>query len=267
MSAKMYAILTIVVVGLGAFFIGWLLMSSRWKKKFFEADRKKSILENKTTKQAALIDKSKEALKETKQHLLMAQTELNTVEKEMSNLRRKNSSLKNKSLNSSYSDHEYNRLLDELKLEKKKNATLKADVKRAVDSNRIVSINSKKGMGTNNNLKSSQQQVVSTSTTTKQTPSKKNTLDASSPLFPILQRISIFSNLEQEDDLSLINGIDETLARQLNEVGIINFKQIAMLTQNDLNTISLEMQKEKSQAMNDSWVAQARTLYHKKYSS
>jgi len=57
------------------------------------------------------------------------------------------------------------------------------------------------------------------------------------------------------------------LAVRLNEVGFINFKQIAMLTQKDLNTISLEMQMSKDQAMNDNWVAQARNLYHKKYSS
>jgi len=36
MNAKMYAILTIIVIGLVSFLIGKLLTSTRWKKKFFE---------------------------------------------------------------------------------------------------------------------------------------------------------------------------------------------------------------------------------------
>lgn len=261
MSAKIYAILTILVIGLGAFLIGWLLTSTKWKRRFFEAERKKKILENKSGKQADLLDKSKAALKETKKELLTTQTELETLEKETALLRRKNKSLKGKSINASFSDQEYNKLLNELNLEKKKNITLKEDLKRTVNSNKIDT--SFKEVRSTNNSRSDQQRIVSP-TTIRNTALP--TLDEGSPLYPIIQRISIFSNLSQKDDLTLIDGIDERLAIQLNEAGIINFKQIAMLTQNDLNTISLEMQMEKSQAMNDNWVAQARTLYYKKYS-
>jgi len=266
MSAKIYAILTIVIVGLISFLIGWLLMSTKWKKKFFEADRIKKIFENKTKKQEQLLSRSKEELKVAKQRLLHAQADTVKLEKEIKGLHKKNISLKNQSLNYSHTDDTYNKLLNDLNLEKKKNATLKADFKRTVVNNQ-VSKTIPTTIGTNNNLNSNQKQFVPVNEKLPNEPLKRQTVAEGSPLFPIIQRVSIFSNLEQKDDLALMEGIDSALAARLNTVGFINFKQIAMLTEKDLNTISLEMKMKKGQAMNDNWVAQARTLYHKKYSS
>jgi len=57
-----------------------------------------------------------------KQRLDQSQSGLEKLEKEVSLLHQRNTSLKNKSTNSSYSDEAYNRLLNDLNAEKKKNA-------------------------------------------------------------------------------------------------------------------------------------------------
>jgi len=271
MSAKIYAILTIVVVGLVSFLIGWLLMSSKWKKKFFESDRLRKILENKNAKQADLLVKYKAELKETKQDLFQVQADIGNVEKELNRVRKNNSALKDKSSGFSFSDIEYNKLLNELNLEKRKNATLKADVKRTIAYNRNPTNTVTKHITTkdnlnNHSLNNNTGQVHSVTSTLLKEPLMRNSVAEDSLLFPILQRVSIFSNPGHKDDLTLIDGIDETLAAKLVEVGFYNFKQIAMLTENDLNTISAEMKMDKEQAMKDNWVAQARSLYHKIYS-
>jgi len=96
MNAKMYAILTIIVIGLVSFLIGKLLTSTRWKKKFFDSNLQKKILENKTKKQKGLLTRSKEELKIAKQRLDQSQSGLEKLEKEVSLLHQRNTSLKNK---------------------------------------------------------------------------------------------------------------------------------------------------------------------------
>lgn len=257
MSAKIYAILTVLIIGGVSFLIGWLLTSTRWKKKFFQEERLKKLLEGKVEKQASQLLKIEEDSKGNKKRFFQKENELRALEKEVLSLRRNTVVLQEKTITSSTdSDVKYNSLLNELNLEKKKNASLKADMKRAVGAKKTT---------------------VATFTTTAKEPAVKAGFSTTKPvldtniffplLTPIIHRVSIFSNSEQKDNLTLIDGIDEALAIALNKAGLINFKQLAMLTEEDLKMIEQVLELEQGQSMKKDWVGQARNLYHKKYSS
>lgn len=62
-----------------------------------------------------------------------------------------------------------------------------------------------------------------------------------------------------EDKLTLINGIGPTLERKLNKLGITTFKQIAELTEADIERVN-QVLDFKGRIEREEWVTQAKTL-------
>lgn len=68
-----------------------------------------------------------------------------------------------------------------------------------------------------------------------------------------------FKSPGYRDDLTLIDGIGATLQSKLNSLGITSFKQIAELTEQDIEKIN-EQLAFKGRIEREGWVAQARKL-------
>lgn len=68
-----------------------------------------------------------------------------------------------------------------------------------------------------------------------------------------------FKSPGYRDDLTLIDGIGATLQAKLNKLGITSFKQIAELTEQDIERIN-EQLAFKGRIEREGWVAQARKL-------
>ena len=62
------------------------------------------------------------------------------------------------------------------------------------------------------------------------------------------------------DDLTRIKGIGPGLARQLNDLGIRNFSQIAALSEAELAAIDEKLTSIKGRCFRDDWIGQAKAL-------
>jgi len=249
MSPQLFAILTIVIIGGVAFLIGWLLTSTKWKKKYYEQERLRKVLEHKTTKQEDLLKKARIREREMKEKLTVEKAAEKDRKLIVGKLQKINTDLRMKIATSTNGTSvTYNRLMNELNEEKKKTIELQKNLENLnEESEKNTVLLSHKVL-----LKDAEFKELMQSTQNQR-------------LLPILERVAIFSNPSQKDNLSAINGISEVLAISLNMAGFVNYKQIAMLTEKDLCVISEVMGMKSNQAMEDSWVAQARSLYHKKY--
>lgn len=248
MSPQLFSILTIVIIGSVAFLIGWLLTSTKWKKSYYEQERVRKILENKTAKQEEMLKKAKHREREMKNKLATEKSTEKERKRIVEKLQKINTDLRMKMATSSTNTTvTYDEFLNGRNAAKKKAIEVKENLPQ-LDTDRINEI-------TTTDKKVSQASLSTTLTSFVQ----------DSRVLPILERVSIFSNPEHKDDLSEIDGISDLLATGLNKIGFVNFKQVAMLTEKDLCVISEIMGMESSRAMEDNWVAQARILYHKKY--
>ena len=248
MSPQLFSILTIVIIGSVAFLMGWLLTSTKWKKNYYKQERVRKILENKTAKQEDMLKKARHRERAMKEKLVAEKLHEKERKLLVEKLQKINTDLRMKmTAASSNATVTYNHFLNGRNEEKKKAIELEENLQQ-LDTDRTTEM----------------------TTIVKKVPQESLSRSLSSfiqdrRLLPILERIAIFSNPEHEDDLSVINGISDSLATRLQKVGFVNYKQIAMLTEKDLCVISEVMGMESSRAMEDSWVAQARLLYHKKY--
>ena len=248
MSPQLFSILTIVIIGSVSFLIGWLLTSTRWKKNYYEQERVRKILENKTAKQEEMLKKARHRERVMKEKLALEKSTGKEQKRVVEKLQKINTDLRSKmTATSNETTLTYNQFLNGRSEGKKK----------AIESEKNLEQLDRDG-------------TKEIATTVKKVSQESLAANLSSfvqdkRLLPILERVSIFSNPKHEDDLSAINGISVSLATRLHKAGFVNFKQVAMLTEKDLCIISEVMEIESSRAMEDSWVAQARLLYHKKY--
>ncbi len=65
---------------------------------------------------------------------------------------------------------------------------------------------------------------------------------------------------DRADDLTRIKGIGPGLARQLDELGIRNFAQIAALSEKELAAIDEKLSSMKGRCFRDDWIGQAKKL-------
>jgi len=138
-----------------------------------------------------------------------------------------------------------------------------------------------------NKNKASEPQLVkstpSPSTATTTTPSiskakpseikKENTTDKSvlEPSHDIITRIKNKANsidfsrigsgdAKAKDDLKKVKGIGEFVEKKLNALGIYNFKQLANLTEDDMDKVNDAIEFFPGRIKRDNWVAQAKNL-------
>lgn len=251
MDPRLLAILTVFVIGVISFLIGWLLTSTKWKKKYFDEVQLRKQIEAKSKKQKTSLEQSKKLQQESRNRVQLINADIRLLEKEIKQLKKDKELLRNKLYNkpSSIYDTPKNKnvsttVFTPVKVEK-------SDQKQSIDA--AIKGPNKRTEGLIKELK-----------TKEGVPFAINSI-FTNKLDPIINRVSIFSSSDQKDDLQEIKGINKKIAKQLKEAGFFNFKQIAMLTAQDLDDISDFLGLPEGQAMNDAWVAQAKILFHTKY--
>jgi|GEM_PF-4274824 len=69
----------------------------------------------------------------------------------------------------------------------------------------------------------------------------------------------------EKDDLTMIHGIGPYIQKKLYEMGISLYKQIAQLTEEDIEEIGKSINYFPSRIIRDNWKESARNLHEKKY--
>jgi predicted flap endonuclease-1-like 5' DNA nuclease len=67
------------------------------------------------------------------------------------------------------------------------------------------------------------------------------------------------------DDLRAVRGIGPSMERKLHKLGIISFRQLAMLDGAELERVRAELTDFRSRIEREDWVGQARALHREKY--
>ena len=70
---------------------------------------------------------------------------------------------------------------------------------------------------------------------------------------------------EEKDDLKMINGIGPALEGKLNAAGFCAYRQIANLTDADVNRLEAEVIHLRGRIHRDDWIGQAKALHVRKY--
>ena len=67
------------------------------------------------------------------------------------------------------------------------------------------------------------------------------------------------------DDLRAVRGIGPSMERKLHELGIVSYRQLAMLDGAELERVRAELTDFRGRIEREDWVGQARALYREKY--
>ena len=251
MSSKLFAILTVLVIGIVSFLIGKFLTNSKWKRKYVESDSQNKLLEKrKIFAEAALKDekvKEEESRKKIKDLLSTKRSNDQTIK----DLEKK---IKHKSKTVGHTDESYNKVLNALNAEKKKVISLEAQLAKKA----AVPTTSKKRTSMST-FKSFDNEQIGTN---KVIGTKAKYMGS---LAAILERMSVFNNVEEQDDLTKVDGITSIISDKLKKEGIQNYKQIAMLKNNDFPIIAKVVGIPPDEINKYNWIGIARDLYHKKY--
>jgi len=243
MDPKFAAILTIAVVGIISFLIGWLLTDSKWKKKFNETNDKNRLLFSENGHLNDELKKAQNAEKNSTQTLRTLRDRVNEAESSKDRLTTQKALLENKYkvLEQKSRPEEVDRLLEELGKEKRKRVELQAEL----NDLKIASEKATTNLSTNGQSEDDQ-------------PSIKYRLTN------IFQRIGL-KDTNNPDNLTDINGIGPEISKKLNGLGIYNFLQISRLTVKDLATIDEALESFPGRGVRDNWIGQATQLYRNKY--
>ncbi len=264
MDPRVYAILTILVIGIISFLIGWLLTSSKWRNKYEEENQAKLNLERHNKRLEKSLDQSKKMQEEGRSRLQLINADVRLLEKEVKQLKK---------------DKKY--LSDKLGVDKEKDGKVfpvtknKSSLQSLFDKEQVKSVTAyTKVIDLDKEVKDpavkepkEENNFILDETINTSTKERTNHLGDTHPLAHIVRRTIIFSNKEHRDDLHEIKGITKKVAKELKEIGFVCFKQIAILTAKDLEDISVALGFDKDKAMDDAWVAQANKLYNAKYES
>ena len=77
--------------------------------------------------------------------------------------------------------------------------------------------------------------------------------------------LGVTAQAVERDDLKLINGIGPVLEGKLNAAGIRSYRQLATLTDADIDRLESDVIHFSGRIRREDWVDQARTLHGKKY--
>ena len=243
MDPKFAAILTIAVVGLISFLIGWLLTDSKWKKKYGQRENQNKLLTSENNHLKEELKDAKEVEKNSNQTLRSLKDRVNEVESSNDRLTTQKVLLENKYkvLQQKSSPEEVDRLLEELGNEKRKRVELQAEL---------------------NDIKSAP--TITDTTLSDNGQAEDNQPGLKYRLTNIFQRIGL-KDTNNPDDLTDINGIGPEISKKLNDLGIYNFRQISRLTVKDLETIDEALEAFPGRGIRDNWIGQATQLFRNKY--
>lgn len=241
MNPQILAILTIFIIGIIAFLIGYFANQMKLKNQLEKtyaqnkalAQRNQRLIEQSNTyKQegevaAKLINEANIENQQLQEDNEQLKIERSNLEKECRRLQEQTNPKK------------MERLLDALGKEKQERVLLLAEL------NELKSLH----MG---------------SKAVKEVNEKKVSLKYR--LTNIFQRIGLRST-NGEDDLLKIEGLPASLSSKLNKIGIFNYKQLGLLEDKDIPTIAEAIGVEPEKINQNNWINQARQLYKVKYSS
>jgi len=259
MDPRVYAILTVLVIGIISFLIGWLLTSSKWRRKYEEENQHRLNLERHNKRLEKSLEQSKKIQDESRTRLQLINTDVRLLEKEVKQLKRDNKRLNDKL----YSDKDSTTLSVTKNTSPLQSLFDTEQVKSVTTYTKVVDLDKDSPDPAIKGPKDGHMFILDEQI--EEVKERTSPINKTHPLTPIVRRISIFANKKHRDDLHAIKGISKKLAKQMEEIGFISYKQIAMLTAKDLEDISVAFGYDKDKAMNDAWVAQANKLYHAKY--
>lgn len=107
----------------------------------------------------------------------------------------------------------------------------------------------------------SQRQELETQKQARANEDKTQNSNARAPILPVARK----PVNEQNDDLTLIQGINQKLAGKLQALGIITYRQIAEFTRDDIRSIQKVIGNDINLPF-DEWAQTARSLFQEKYS-
>lgn len=246
MDPKLLSILTVFIIGLVSFLIGYFLTSSGEKSEL-----KKLQEENEVIKKEQLS--IKEGFEIRKNKISKLSSDLDNTSREVNNLKQVNAKLsdENRRLNSiSHSpsgklykqeyESMYEQYIDEMEkrkeLEKEKFTLLKEKGNNATENSSSQTAINRKA-----------ENIVA------------KVSDVNSRLSSIFSRVG-FGNALHRDDLTKITGIGPDIQSKLNKIGVYNYKQLANLAPADLDTIDEAIQHFPGSALRDDWIGQAKNL-------
>jgi len=248
----MWAILTILIVGIVSFLIGLLLTNSKWKTKYEQSEKDNILLKTQITNLNNRVAKLEKAEKNAIGLYESARAEKDEIEDDRDRLKSNNIIVNRKLKESEASNNkqEIERLSQELTKAKKYRLELEADRNEW---------KSKALAGTNNAAVDTTNDTMTIQDTVTKPPQS-----LTYRMTTIFNRIGL-RDPHNEDDLTKINGVGQEIAKKLNKIGIYNYKQLAQLEEKDLETIDEALEFTRGRAKRDGWIAQSLALYHKKY--
>ncbi len=246
----MWAILTILVVGIVSFLIGLLLTNSKWKTKYEQVEKDNTLLKTQMTNLNNRLTKLEKSEKNAISLYESARAEKDEIEEDRDRLKSNNIIINRKLRESEASNNkqEIERLNQELTKANKYRLELEADRNEW---------KSKALAGTNNTPEDATTTTIQNNVST---PPQSLTYRMTT----IFNRIGL-RDPHNEDDLTKVNGIGPEIAKRLNKLGIYNYKQLAQLEEKDLETIDEALEFFPGRAKRDGWIEQSLALYHKKY--
>ncbi len=259
MDPRVYAILTVVVIGIISFLIGWLLTSSKWRRKYEDENQHRLTMERQNKRLEKSLQQSKKVQEEGRTRLQLINTDVRLLEKEIKQLKKDNKQLNDKLYSEDKTVVPVTKNKDSLH-----SLFDKEQVKSVTTYTKVVDLDKESKDPAIKSPKEDFIFILDEPLAEVKQPSNY-TINEKHALAHIVRRTSIFSNKEHQDNLQEIKGINKEVAKELKEIGFVSFKQIAMLTAKDLEDISVALGLDKDKAMNDAWVAQANKLFRTKY--
>lgn len=244
MDPKLAAILTVLVIGLVSFFIGYWLSLSGYKQKFEQLNEEYDILKEENDeliKRLADAEKRNKQCREKSTEIKQSldalrletqetRTQNQIFESRIDSLKKQASSPSGKSYKEEY-EETYDKYLEEV------------GKRSSLEKERL------------NWLRNTSPPPPVNQVSTPPPPPNSTAARFNS----ILSRIGIGNSL-QRDDLTQINGIGPDIQKKLNDVGIYNFKQISEMNINDLQTLDDAIKHFPGRSLRDDWIGQAKNI-------
>jgi len=266
MDPRLMAILTVFVIGVISFLIGWLLTSSKWKRSYLKEVQSRNNLESRCRKLEDSLAQSNKLQQESRNRNQLINADIRLLEKEVKQLKKERDSLSNKQHKKPHIIHDSpKKKHGGAKVTPFTNPSKQETVKSVTTYTKVVKPEQEQVIDPAIKGPIERSEIIIKDLKNKDKIPFASTSIYTNQLDPIVRRISIFTNSDHKDDLQQLKGIDKKIATQLKEAGFFNFKQIAMLTAKDLEDISEFLGLPRNQAMDDAWVAQANKMYHSKY--
>lgn len=96
---------------------------------------------------------------------------------------------------------------------------------------------------------------------------KQAQTDANSTDFPILLDNQYATGIQHPDELQKIKGVGPAIEKTLNDLGIFRFRQIAEMSEYDIDRVAQQLKGFRSRIYREDWIGQARLLQYEKPSA